>query len=151
MVRSILIFSLFAILLNPIDAFSDDLFKATKMVCRYCSGTTVNWYQQKPEAIVVKEEFVDQLCPSVIFANIDLEKDTAISKEGDFESVTEVWKSSGSLTFLGMSFGTGVTVTTVFDEKADSSDMLLSVRSEHTSSSNFPSPKQFFGACKVME
>jgi hypothetical protein len=149
--KNIAILVLIPLILYPTNVFSGNLFKAVKMVCRYCSGTSVNWYKQAPEALIVKKEFVDQMCPSVIFANIDLDKDTALSKEGNFETATEVWESSEGLTFLGMSYGSGVTVTTVFDAKATEPELFLSVRSEHTTSSNFPLPKQFFGACEVVE
>jgi hypothetical protein len=146
---TLLVLTLF--LLFPFKAHAGDLFKAVKMVCRYCSGTSVNWYEQRPEAIVVKSEFVDKMCPSVIFNNIDLEKDTAISKEGDLLTATEVWESSKGLSFMEISFGRGVVVTTVFNEKAMVPELFLSVRSEHTTSSNFPVPTQFFGACEVLE
>ena len=149
--KKVAFLALISILLYPTNVFSEDLFKTVKMVCRYCSGTTVNWYEQKPEALIVKEEYVDKLCPSVIFASIDLVKNTAISREGSMETANEVWETSTGLSFLSMSYGSGITVTTVFDQKAVEPELFLSVRSEHTTSSNFPIPKQFFGACEVVE
>ena len=151
MIRKIAFLALISLLLYPANVFSGDLFKAVKMVCRYCSGTSVNWYEQKPEALIVKEEYIDKLCPSVIFGSIDLGNNTAISREGSMETANEVWETSTGLSFLSMSYGSGVTVTTVFDQKAVEPELFLSVRSEHTTSSNFPIPKQFFGACEVVE
>jgi hypothetical protein len=149
--KQITILALILLILYPTNAFSGDLFKAVKMVCRYCTGTSVNWYEQKPEALIVKEEYIDKLCPSVIFGSIDLENNTTISREGSYETANEVWETSTGLSFLSMSYGSGVTVTTVFDQKAVEPELFLSVRSEHTTSSNFPIPKQFFGACEVVE
>ena len=151
MIRKIAFLAFISLLLYPANVFSGDLFKAVKMVCRYCSGTSVNWYEQKPEALIVKEEYIDKLCPSVIFGSIDLGNNTAISREGSMETANEVWETSTGLSFLSMSYGSGVTVTTVFDQKAVEPELFLSVRSEHTTSSNFPIPKQFFGACEVVE
>ena len=151
MSRKIAFLALISLLLYPTNVFSEDLFKAVKMVCRYCSGTSVNWYEQKPEALIVKEEYIDKLCPSVIFGSIDLGNNTAISREGSMETANEVWETSTGLSFLSMSYGSGVTVTTVFDQKAVEPELFLSVRSEHTTSSNFPIPKQFFGACEVVD
>ena len=127
------------------------LFDAEKLVCMFCSGTTVDWYEKEPEALIIKTEFMDKLCPSIIFGDINLAKKTAISREGDHETATEIWETGNGLSFLEFSYGRGVSVTTVFEEKSVKENMFLSVRSEHMASPRFPIPKQFFGACRVVD
>ena len=139
-------------LLIQIPAVSaEGLFEAEKLVCMFCSGTTVDWYEKEPEALIIKTEFMDKLCPSIIFGDINLAKKTAISREGDYETATELWETSNALSFLEFSFSRGVSVTTVFEERSVKENMFLSVRSEHMASPSFPVPKQFFGACRVVD
>ena len=128
-----------------------DLLKAKKILCRYCSGTSVNWYRQDPEPLIVKRQYVEQICPSVVFDSIDRVAQTATAVEGDIETMATIWESSRGLTFTEMSYGGSLVVTTVFLKEAQKENMYLSVRSDHTHSLDFPVPTQFYGGCEVLE
>ncbi len=128
-----------------------DFLRAQSIICRYCSGTTVDWYQKNPQPLIVKKEFVEKICPNVIFTAIDRKIGTAISKEGDLESVVSVSESPRTLSFVEMSYGGAMLVTTIFRQEALEKNMFLSVRSDHTFSLQFPVPTQFFGACEILE
>jgi hypothetical protein len=128
-----------------------DLSRSQRIICRYCSGTSVDWYQKNPQPLIVKEEFVEKMCPDIIFTGIDRKLETAISKEGDFESIVSIYESPRTLSFVEMSYGGAMAVTTIFRQEAFEKDMLLSVRSDHTFTLKFPVPTQFFGACEIIE
>jgi hypothetical protein len=128
-----------------------ELSKAEKIVCRYCSGTSVDWYQKKPQPLIVMEEFVERMCPDVLFTDIDRNMGTAVSMEEELKSVVSVWESPRTLSFVEMSYGGAMVVTTIFQQKTAEKDMYLSVRSDHTFNLQFPVPVQFFGACEVLE
>ena len=128
-----------------------DLSKAQSIMCRYCSGTSVDWYRKNPQPLIVKEEFVEKICPNMLFTAIDRKMGTAISNEGDLESVVSISESPRTLSFVEMSFGGAMIVTTIFRQEALEKNMLLSVRSDHTFMLSFPVPTQFFGACEILE
>lgn len=128
-----------------------DLSAATRVRCCYCSGTSVDWYQKKPQPLIVATEFIDRLCPDVEFSALDRKMGTAISREGNLESVVTVWESPQTLSFVEMSYGGAMVVTTIFLEESQEKDKYLSVRSDHTFRRDFPVPTQFFGACEILE
>ena len=139
------------LLLWAVPSDGADLSRAQSIICRYCSGTSVDWYQKNPQPLIVKEEFVEKMCPNVLFTTIDRKMGTAISKEGDLESVVSVLESPRTLSFVEMSYGGAMLVTTIFRQGALEKNMLLSVRSDHTFTLQFPVPTQFFGACEILK
>ena len=62
-----------ALILWAVSADGADLSRAQSIMCRYCSGTSVDWYQKNPQPLIVKEEFVEKMCPNIIFTGIDVQ------------------------------------------------------------------------------
>ena len=109
------------------------------------------WYQKNPQPLIVKEEFVEKMCPNIFFTAIERKMGTAIAKEGDLESVVSIAESPRTLSFVEISYGGAMVVTTIYRQEALEKNMLLSVRSDHTFALKFPVPTQFFGACEIIE
>jgi hypothetical protein len=135
----------------PQPAECTDLFEAKKILCRYCSGTSVDWYLQEPKPLIVKSEYVEQICPNVVFDSIDRVAKTATAVEGGNQTAAEVWESSGGVTFTELSYSVSLVMTTVFIKQAQKEKMYLSVRSDHSHRRDFPVPTQFYGACELLE